>query len=1260
MRNFPFFLLVLPFLCQAQNSDSLAVVREVDSLIQVNNDLVKQQKLKESLEIIEATEKKVLDAFGEDHPLFASCLHNYGWTYFNMDRNSDAEIYLLKAKNLREKLLGKEHLDYAGTLNNLAIFYMKNGGYEKADSLYRESKSIRAMKLGTEHPDYIGTLINMASLNYFRKKYDISEGLFLEAKEILVKTGNVKHPFYTNCLKNLSIFYTNTGRHEKAESLYSESILINEKLFGKESREYATALSNLARIYLQTENYEKSEKLYIEAISIQEKVSGKEDSQYAITLNDLSVLYRQMGKYEKVEPLLWEAIKIKEKRYGKEHIQYVVSLINLASFYGDLGQYGKAEPVYLEAKDIQERILGKKDPQYAIILSELSIVYAEMGDLEKSEFYILEAKSIIEKEHGKNSSEYARCIDLLASLYADMGYYEKSEFYYLEAKAIKEETSGKDNLDYSHTLNNLAILYREMGKYEKSEPFYLEAKKIREEKLGKEHPLCAQVVHNLAVLYSIMGNLEKSEQFYLESKAVREKVLGKDNPKYALTLDGLGGVYAKMGRYKEAEQLCGEARDIREKTLGKNHTDYANSLINLAFLYETMGNYEKAESLLKEATITLEKNLGENHPDYVAGLTGLAGLYQHLGRSEEADSLYRKTIETYEKILGKEHPNYAHNVYELATLYREIQNTRLAELLFRELIQLNTTLITKGSSHLSVSELAGYAKLYDTQSHHFLSFTGSLNRPPEDLIHAAWNNTLFIKNLSLESARTLERDIAKAPDNLRDIHARWKSYQRRLAAEYAKPIAERINIPVLESKTDSLEKILVRNIAGFAGTRQNVTWLDVQNKLGLHEAAIEFFHYQYYDNKGNRTDSTLYAALILRPGWTTPKWVALFEEKQLDSLFGHINERKADYVNHLYTIGDRGIIYTDKPDKSLYQLIWQPLEKELAGAKNIYYSPTGLLHRLNLNAISIGADSVLADKYYLTQLGSTRQLVNDRPPAATTASSAVLFGGIRYDLDTASVGNTKTSEKARDVATAERGESLFAYVDTTLRGGTWPYLPYTEKEVEALSKSLQSGAVTTRIWKGYEATEEAFKNIGRDKPAPQILHIATHGFFFPDFRDTTADTRWQMDGTEPVFKISNNPMIRSGLLLAGSNHAWHTGKPLNPDMEDGILTAYEISQMNLSGTELVVLSACETGLGDIEGNEGVYGLQRAFKIAGAKYLIMSLWQIPDKPTSVLMTTFYKKWLHEKMEIPEAFRAAQKEMREQGFEPHQWAGFVLVE
>ncbi len=402
----------------------------------------------------------------------------------------------------------------------------------------------------------------------------------------------------------------------------------------------------------------------------------------------------------------------------------------------------------------------------------------------------------------------------------------------------------------------------------------------------------------------------------------------------------------------------------------------------------------------------------------------------------------------------------------------------------------------------------------------------------------------------------------------------------------------------------------------------------------------------------------MYAALLL-PGAPQPLFIPLFEEKSLDSLLQTQGERRADYVNHLYTLAERGAKPLGKPQKTLYDLLWKSLENELAGVKTIYFSPSGLLHRLNLAAIPINLDSVLGDRYNLIELGSTRQLVI---PATVkpAANDAVLFGGIQYNSN--STAMSQANAALDSISIASRGDLSFAYTDSTLRVGSWSALPFTDREVGNVEKTLKAAGFQIGTRKGFAATEEAFKTIGAGgKLSPRVLHLATHGFFFPDPKTSA---RFQTSPTfaaaEPVFKLSDHPMIRAGLLLAGANHAWATGKPLREGMEDGILTAYEISQMNLSNTELVVLSACETGLGDIQGNEGVYGLQRAFKIAGAKYLVMSLWQVPDQETSVFMTTFYKHWLEGKMTIPEAFRTTQKEMRERFINPYQWAGFVLVE
>ena len=437
-------------------------------------------------------------------------------------------------------------------------------------------------------------------------------------------------------------------------------------------------------------------------------------------------------------------------------------------------------------------------------------------------------------------------------------------------------------------------------------------------------------------------------------------------------------------------------------------------------------------------------------------------------------------------------------------------------------------------------------------------------------------------------------------------------------------------------------------MAGYGEALRQVKWQEVQAALQPGEAAIEFVHYRFWNKK--QTDSVMYAALVLSAGVEPPRFIPLFEEKQLELLLQRGAAPYEVHIKSLYAYSPPG---TGKSQKSLYQLLWQPLETALGTTKTIYFSPSGLLHRLSLAAVPVSATATLADRHTLVEVGSTRSLVVKSPLPADLGGAGFLFGGIQYDMDSTAVIQANTALPTTTLAELRRALS-FSQTDSTLRGGSWKYLPGSEKEVADAEKIMQETGLPVHTTRGYAATEEAFKRMSN--PSPRILHLATHGFFFPDPKHEKV----KIQGTDPVFKWSDNPLVRSGLILAGGNHAWKTGQPLKPGMDDGILTAYEISQMNLSNTELVVLSACETGLGDIQGNEGVYGLQRAFKIAGAKYVIMSLWQVPDQQTARLMTAFYKKWLTEKMTIPEAFRAAQQELRGRGFNPFYWAGFVLVE
>jgi CHAT domain-containing protein len=428
-----------------------------------------------------------------------------------------------------------------------------------------------------------------------------------------------------------------------------------------------------------------------------------------------------------------------------------------------------------------------------------------------------------------------------------------------------------------------------------------------------------------------------------------------------------------------------------------------------------------------------------------------------------------------------------------------------------------------------------------------------------------------------------------------------------------------------------------------------IQWTDVQNHLKDNEAAVEFIMFSYYNRKW--TDSTMYCALILKKGMEYPKMVPLFEQKQLDSL---LLEGKVG-TNDLYA--SRGITSTYEPQlpngRKLYNLVWKPLEKELLNVKTVYYSPSGSLHQIAFAALTIDSTTYLCDTFNLVQLSSTRQLATLAwQTKQEQISSTALFGGIKYDLDGPEITKLQQSLPKNDLALSRGFTS-----DSTLRSNPYDSLPGTRKEVVSITAMLQANNIKTDLYTGINGNEEAFKALSNQNI--NVIHIATHGFFYPDEKVNPQDMDRMMLMGDQKFRNIADPLSRSGLILAGGNRTWKGEEPI-ARMEDGILTAKEISEMNLQNTELVVLSACETGLGDIKGGEGVFGLQRAFKLAGVKTIIMSLWKVPDGSTSEMMQLFYSKWLRG-MDKRDAFRETQREMHKRyPKSPKDWAGFVMLD
>ncbi len=1075
----------------------------------------------------------------------------------------------------------------------------------------------------------------------------------------------------------------------------AEKICINN--LGKESKEFAKCFFYRGLVNYDKENYQESEKWYLQSMSMYEKVLGKENRFYANCLRNLSNVYYDTGNYEKSEALNLEELSIRAKTVGKTDPEYFSSVNNLASLYVTIGSYSKAESLNIETKLFCEKTLGKKHPQYINSLTNLAILYFNIANYEMAEPLFNESLALREEIYGKEHPDYAASLNNLGNLYMTMGNFIVAEPLFSEAKKINGKILGKQHSDYVMNVENLGALNWRMGNYSKAELYFVEAKEILETTLGREHPDYANIVDNLARLYQTLGNYKKAEILMLESIAIREKKLGKQHKDYAISLNGLATLYKEMGDTKKTEQLYLDIIKILEKAVGKKHPYYSLVLSNLANFYSDEGKFQLAENLYHEVINLQKKVLGEAHPDYATSLNVLANLYENVGKYNLAENLYHEVIKIREKAIGKSHPDYLKSINQLANVY-ELQNRFSdAEALLNEFYRINNANLSNSITFLSEQELKNYMTLNEDRD--LLSsylFTRQNNGVSEGTIPALnYNQALFQKGFLLGSAIRLNNLVNSDLESL-DIYNRLKGFRRLLAREYALPITERDSLSVaeLEESANKAEKQLARKVSGYDEANRQLDWKDVQIALTALEqkektksAAIEFIHFSLTFPKVK--DSNFYAALLILPEYSQPKFITLFNELTLDSLI-KFGDNMVTKTNALYASRGASPLNTENIlSKNLYNLIWQPLEKHLQDVKTIYFSPAGRLSQFNIDAIPMDNNKVLSDKYNLVQLGSTRQLILAQPLEIKN-QTALLFGGIEYDIDSSTVLMVNNGLKTEQPL-ASRGGINFAQIDSTLRGGSWNYLPGTEKEITDLDKLLQSRGIQSEVYRKFNSTEEAFKHIDSKKiGSPRILHIATHGYFFPN-RDQSNAARarvahdsttsiatqhnsvWQpgtkavssiskLDNakTEPVFKMSDNPLIRSGLILTGGNYAWKTGKPYKSNMEDGILTAYEISQMNLMNTELVVLSACETGLGDIQGNEGVYGLQRAFKIAGAKYIIMSLWQVPDKQTSLLMTTFYKKWLEDKMSIPAAFHAAQKELRDIGLDPYQWAGFVLVE
>ena len=752
---------------------------------------------------------------------------------------------------------------------------------------------------------------------------------------------------------------------------------------------------------------------------------------------------------------------------------------------------------------------------------------------------------------------------------------------------------------------------------------------IRKKILGDNDPKYAEAIGNLSYYYSCIDNVNEAIKFGTEAAEIIKNTLGEEHPYYANALNNLATYNSNIDNWAEAIRLGTIAMELNKKVLGEDDPQYALSVLNLGFFYSYVGNHVEAIRLGNIAMQLLKALLGDEDPYYATSLNNLAVEYGFVGDYKEAIRLGNTAMEIRKKVLGEQHSDYLLSLINLADYYFHDGNYDESSKLYRKIFDRTKSYILKNFFTMTLEERSYYWNgiIAGKMIRNDLPFD-AYKHPDTSMTSLAYDSQILAKGLLLNAELEIQKLIEQSGDTV-FANRYYKLKQDRATLDdlyQTSPEEREMDADSLAKVIEKEERLLVASTKELGDYTKNlsVSWRDVQKNLKDNDLAIEFV---------NVPDTTIkqqvYYALVLKKGMAAPEFVNLFSS------------------DDFYAIKSNEYYTTPK----LFNLVWQPLAEYLKDAKSVYFSPAGRIHTIGIEYLSGDDGKIFAEKFDTYRLSSTRELAINH--TINPNRKATTYGGIQYDL------SPDEWRSLRDVNDSiERSFRDIPQIADNMRGGAsgMSYLDGTKLESAAIANLLRSANYDVNALSDAAATEESFKMLSGS--GLKILHIGTHGFYESEVDMENAGYKFYTSASQQ--SDEDRSLSCSGLLFAGANSALDPKrvKEIPEGADDGILTAKEISRMDFSGLDLVVLSACQTGLGEVTG-EGVFGLQRGFKKAGAQTIVMSLWKVADEPTQLLMIEFFKN-LTAGQSKRAAFLAAQQTVRAKYPNPLYWAAFVMVD
>lgn len=1104
--------------------------------------------------------------------------------------------------------------------------YIKNGNSAKL----REGKEQFRKIIKSEYGRGSINSLMLETLNYDVLMGGKDVGLEDEVAEILAKESFI--PEYHHKRIELLEFAMNiatiNGRHDNTHQYLKKVLSIKEVLYGKESPEYNLSKVKLANYYVDfTEKFDEALEIYNTSW---EKVVKKEITQghldYVDILDHMALFYQENDQYKEASDILEVALEASRRKYDNQDPAYAIELDKIANLQYKIGQYDDAQENIETAikifKDSDRDLFGG---YYAQAMITEATLLAIKGEYDEAEANINRSEKLQNQGVRTIETSGIDTEDELAEVYLDIGRYRDAEKLIGKDLKKKKDRYGENSRHLNDPLILQARVKMILGDYTEAEKFANSAYDIMIEIFGEESSKITPSLMTIAKINTIIGDYDHAIEELERVIDIREEQFGRNHIDVARAVSDLALVKFYNGEPTEdVEALFLRAEKVIGRKLGASNPIYAEVLKNLAIVYIANKEYDQAFNFLDQAGSIWSQKIGRRNNIKAATINMLKGdIYYNQFKYEEAIQFYGDAKKIYQSFFNTSHPEYVKVLSKQSKTYFMLGDVKRSQDALEDVLSNYNNFIKNYFPALSEREKAKFWNTIKQDYEFYNTLVINYNRKNNELIGTLYNNALLTKALLLNSSIKIRQRILSSNDaELIGLYNDWEDKKEFLtyvlSMSNEQLIQAEIDAKLLQSEVEEVERQLSEKSEDFSSgfDTKVVTWQNVQESLSPNEVALEMIRFRVFDHTFSN-DSVMYAVLYLtNEKNSTPGLILLKNGKDLES----------KYMKYY-----RNSIKYRVDDPKSYENFWKPIQDIIGNPSNIFLSADGVYNQINLEAIKLEDGSFVLDRSNIILVSNTKDLYFDKINSRSiqSANTAIMFGNPTYYV------NSKPGQwKGR----------------ATHRGGNPEMvgqLPGTEEEIVELKRLLRNDGWVTTDYMEKEATEKAVKEMDN----PKIFHVATHGFFMPDANLTEEDLALNEN------LASQNPLLKTGLLMSSAGDILNE-TTTNFNIDDGILTAYEAMNLNLDKTDLVVLSACETGLGEIEAGEGVYGLQRAFLVAGARTIIMSLFKVSDEATQKLMVKFYSKWL-ETGDKRTSFILAKQEIKEEYTDPIFWGPFIMI-